>query len=161
MHVFVSHDSHDDAFAEELRQNLTKLGLKVWNPSVELFPGSNWLLETGRALERADAVVFVVSPHSARSRWSHFEMQYALTRKRLQDRVIPVVLGQRAHVPWIMRGFSISGVNRDASEIAQTIATRLMKKPGLSREARSSRKAPKSKLARVPSRRSAKSARSR
>jgi len=93
MHVFVSYDSHDEAFADELRKNLKKLGIRVWNPTVELLPGSNWLLETGRALERADAIVFLVSSHSARSRWTRYEMQYALTQRRFEDRVIPVVLG--------------------------------------------------------------------
>jgi len=127
MRVFLSYDSRDEKFAEELRQQLGKLGMNVWNPADELYPGDNWLLETGKALERADAVVFLLSPAYSRSKWTRFELQYVLTQKHLAFRVVPVVLGKQARVPWSMRAFSIRPEKQDAAEVAKTIAERLKK----------------------------------
>src|SRR5258706_15733417 len=67
MKVYISHGDRNQKFADALRDRLTALGLDVWNPKRELYPGSNWMLEAGRALERADGVVFLFSPDVAHS----------------------------------------------------------------------------------------------
>jgi hypothetical protein len=144
MRVFVSYDTRDESFATDLRKRLGELGMKVWNPADELYPGSNWLLETGKALERADAVVFLLSSKFSRSKWTQFEMQYVLTRPLLADRVFPVILDSRARVPWSMRRFSIHAEEHDAAKVAGTIGERLKKSAPLrlttSRRVRSSAK---------------------
>lgn len=125
MHVFLSYDSHDEAFANILRRKLEDLGVNVWNPATELLPGSNWLLETGKALERAKAVIFLVTPHSVSSKlWRH-EVQYALSHIRFKDRVFPISIGQGHDVPWAIRPMTIPAKKEDASKIAKTIAERL------------------------------------
>lgn len=125
MHVFLSYDSHDEAFAEGLRRKLEELGVNVWNPAIEILPGSNWLLETGRALERANAVIFLVTAHSVKSKlWRH-EVQYALGHIRFEDRVFPISIGRVYDVPWAIRPITMPAGKRDAPKIAETIAERL------------------------------------
>ena len=146
MHVFLSYDSHDEAFAEGLRRKLEALGINVWNPAIEILPGSNWLLETGKALESANAVIFLVTPHSVKSKlWRH-EVQYALGHIRFEDRVFPISIGRVYDVPWAIRPITMAAGKRDAPKIAETIAERL--KPSSRLEARQKRKAAKSQ--RVP-----------
>jgi hypothetical protein len=128
MRIFLSYEERDERFADALRSQLDDLGVNVWNPSDELFPGSNWLLETGRALERADGIVMLLSSNT-RSRWSQLEMEYVLTQRRYKRRVIPVLLKKTARIPWILRQFAIDGTSGDAAKTAQKIAQILLPKP--------------------------------
>jgi hypothetical protein len=125
MHVFLSYDSHDEAFANVLRRKLDELGVNVWNPTIEILPGSNWALETGKALERAKAVIFIVTPHSVSSKaWRH-EVQFALGNGRFENRVFPISIGRVPYVPWAIRSITIRAGKKDAPKVAETIAKRL------------------------------------
>jgi len=135
MRIFLSYNDRDEQFASELRAELGRLGVNVWNPSDELFPGSNWLLETGRALERADGIVMLLSSNT-RSRWSQFEMEYVLTQRRYERRVIPVLLKKTARIPWILRQFVINGTSGDAAKVAREIAQVLLPKKSAQVKAR-------------------------
>ena len=125
MHVFLSYDSHDEAFASVLRRKLDDLGVEVWNPATEVLPGSNWLLETGKALEEATAVIFLVSRHSVNSKWWRQEVQFALGHGPFENRVFPISIGRVPYVPWALRSITIRAGKDDASTIAETIAKRL------------------------------------
>jgi len=84
MRVFLSYGQHDEPFALSLLDNLTQRGIDVWNPRLQLMPGSNWLLETGLALEKADGVVFLFSKESAQSPWSRKEVEYLITQQKFE-----------------------------------------------------------------------------
>lgn len=152
MHVFLSYDSHDEGFAELLRRKLDDLGVEVWNPATELLPGSNWLLETGKALERAKAVIFLVTPHSVSSKLWRYEVQYALGHGRFENRVFPISIGRVQDVPWAIRSITIPAGKEDAPKIAETIAERLkirsQKTPDRVPVKGTQRKKPKFQLAR-------------
>ncbi len=80
----------DLEFASALRAELVKRGFEVWNPERDLAPGGNWLKESGRALERADGIVFLLSDRALESPAIQKEIDYALTTGSDRE-------GRRAH----------------------------------------------------------------
>jgi hypothetical protein len=76
MRVYLSYDLSDREFVAQVRERLIAGGVDVWNPETKLQPGSNWLKETGRALERADAIVFILSRRALRSPYMQKEIDY-------------------------------------------------------------------------------------
>ncbi len=98
MKFFLSFNEKDAAFADELRESLARRGLDVWNPRL-LYPGSNWLLETGRALEQSEAVIFVVSKNTVDSLSLRAEVQFVIGRLKYENRVFVVMLQQKMKIP--------------------------------------------------------------
>jgi hypothetical protein len=125
MRTFLSYDSRDAQIAEQLFPRLVAQKLDVWDPAREIYPGSNWLLEAGRAFERADAVIFLISEHSVDTPALRSEVQYAITNLRFQDRVVPVILSRDVkNIPWILQKMDvIDAVDRDMDRVAKSIAT--------------------------------------
>ena len=125
MRVYLSYDESDSKFAAELRNRLIDVGFEVWNPQTELAPGSNWLKETGRALERANAIVFVLSKRAVRSSSIQREIDHALTSKRFANRVFPVVIDDDVEVPWILRELGLIKAGGSAETVANRISRSL------------------------------------
>ena len=57
MQVFISHATADRPVAEDLMAEFEKAGIKAWDPYRSLYPGDNWALEIGKALESSDVMV--------------------------------------------------------------------------------------------------------
>jgi hypothetical protein len=125
MRLFLSYDSRDSQFAEELLPRLLAQKLEVWDPARELYPGSNWLLEAGRAFERADAVIFLISEHSVDTPALRREVQYAISNLRFKDRVVPVILSRgMKNIPWILEKMTvIDATDHDMDRVAKLVAT--------------------------------------
>ncbi|MGA6220906.1 KGGVGR-motif variant AAA ATPase, partial [Streptomyces umbrinus] len=96
--VFVSYTFADREWAVALAENLHLLGLDVWLDQVEVVGGQRLLSRLMDGLARADAVVIVMSPHSAASGWANDESAAAVTTT---ERVIPVLLGDVDLPPFI------------------------------------------------------------
>jgi hypothetical protein len=126
MRVFISHAFEDKNAASRIGAVLEQKGFDVWDPERQLLPGSNWLKETGRALEKADAVVFLLSPESSRSAL-RYEVEYVIGRPKYENRVIPVRLSREGgKFPWILGKLSVIDASNEALEkVAERIATRL------------------------------------
>ena len=108
MKVFMSHSDSDAMLAARVSDALENNGLEVWDPDRELFPGDNWAAEVARALEESDAMVVLLTPATAGSRWVKRDIEYALGAKNFSNRLIPVVVGDRDQfptneMPWIVR----------------------------------------------------------
>ena len=108
MKVFVSHSHADAELAAQVSTALRNEGLEVWDPDLNLLPGDNWAAEIARALEESDAMVVLLTPSAISSSWVRREMEYALGAKRYSNRLIPVLVGDRASIPvqdipWIVR----------------------------------------------------------
>lgn len=67
---------------------LVAQGLRVWDSEREIRPGDNWVEAVEGALRNSRAVLLVVTPESAGSRWQAAEMGAALAMQKL---VIPVI----------------------------------------------------------------------
>jgi hypothetical protein len=129
MNVFLSYTEADAKWAGQLRAALASAGYEVWNPAADLEPGHNWHLEVGRALERSDAMVVLLSPSSVHSPSVVSEIEYALSDARFRGRLIPVLVKPTADIPWILRRLPLVRATKDAAETAERIAVALGKSP--------------------------------
>jgi hypothetical protein len=100
--AFLSYAHEDGEVAAVLAKQLAKAKVQVWNPSQDVDPGENWSLKMGEALEKADVLIVLFSPNSAKSPWIRREVEYALTSPRLEGRLIVVEVKPTKHMPWIL-----------------------------------------------------------
>ena len=111
MKVFLSYSQSDKKWADYLRKSLPahfseSSGLneiELWDPAKELEPGANWRLESGKALQNADAMLVLLSPDSVKSEYVQSEIDYALASPQFRGRVISLLLKPTKDVPWILR----------------------------------------------------------
>lgn len=122
MKVFLSYSSEDREIAQELASKLSKAGLDTWDPAEALFPGDNWALRIGEALEESDAMVVLISPTSVKSEHVQHEIQYALGAARYKGRLIPVVVKPTKDMPWILKKFPTVQIGKDIVEAVRQIA---------------------------------------
>jgi hypothetical protein len=107
MQVFISHAAADRALAEGLIAEFEKAGIEVWDPYRSLFPGDNWALAVGKALEASAVMVVLLTPNARQSPTIGHEVQYALTSGNYGGRVVPVLVNMATfeagnEVPWIL-----------------------------------------------------------
>jgi len=105
MKVFVSYSAEDRKVAKELSSQLAEAGYEPWDRAEALFPGDNWALQNGKALQESDAMVVLISPKSMKSDWVRHEIEYALGSPRFKGRLIPVVVKPTKDMPWILERF--------------------------------------------------------
>lgn len=126
MKVFLSYVNSDREKAHRLAQQLERHGLSIWLADQELMPGENWALRIGEALDKADALVVLITPESMRSDEVRREIDYALASDRFAGRVFPVVAGKTDDIPWILRHLKLldlkrRGMTGTAQAIAETL----------------------------------------
>jgi hypothetical protein len=102
MSIFVSYAHQDQKWAKSLISMLVEKGVDVWDAPSKLAPGDNWPLEVGKALERAEAMIVLVSPAATRSQDVQREIGYALSSERFHDRLIPIIVKPTEKIPWIL-----------------------------------------------------------
>ncbi len=105
--VFISHSHSDSPLAARVSKALRRAGLQGWDPEVNVIPGDNWAALVGRALEESDAMVVLLTPDAISSPHVKADMAYALGSKSYKNRLIPVAVGGREHlpkneIPWIV-----------------------------------------------------------
>jgi hypothetical protein len=125
MQVFFSYAAADRELASDLAAGLKKEGYEVWLADDRLYPGDNWSLAIGRALEESDAMVVLLSPEAARAESVQREIDYALVSLNYKNKVIPVVVRPTRDYPWILDRFPMIRVGRSPSETAKRIAAAL------------------------------------
>jgi TIR domain len=89
--VFLSHASQDHAKATRLRDVLVSQGVSVWFSPHHLQGADQWIDEIGKALDRCDWFMVLLTPHAVRSMWVQREFKYALIEKRFHGRIIPLL----------------------------------------------------------------------
>jgi len=102
MQVFISHASRDQRLARQLADRLDKAGVKVYPGAEDIEPGENWAKQVGLALEQSDVMVVLFTPNAASSDFVQKDVEYALSSKSYQGRVIPVLVQPGAKMPWIL-----------------------------------------------------------
>ena len=105
--LFVSHSSEDDESAARVARRLEDAGFRAlfldFDPEAGIPAGRDWERELYRRLGQADAVVFLASPASARSRWCFAELALA---RAWRVPVFPVLVDGPRHslladVQWV------------------------------------------------------------
>lgn len=128
MKVFLSYARHDRDLAAKVVSQLELKGHKVWDPERELLPGDEWTGYLKKALADSEAMVVLLSPESAESRWVSYELEYALSAKHLSGRLIPVLTRPTKNMPWILRELQMIQGSDDPADISRQIVKRLAMK---------------------------------
>jgi hypothetical protein len=90
--LFLSHSVADRDFVETLANALRRHGVPVWYSEKNLIGAQQWHDEIGAALRRCDWFAVVLSPSSVDSMWVKRELMKAFQPRRLENRIIPIVL---------------------------------------------------------------------
>jgi TIR domain len=122
MKVFLSYSKDDGEVAKALATRLTVAGLELWDPAEALFPGDNWALRIGQALQESDAMIVLVSPNSMKSEAVRQEIEYALGSARYKGRLLPVIIKPAKEMPWILKRFPAVRIGPDFEEAVRQIA---------------------------------------
>ena len=122
MKVFLSYARPDREVAKELASHLKEAGHNVWFADGALFPGENWALGVGKALNDSEAMVVLLSPQAMKSEWVRKDIEFALGAQQYQGRLIPVIVKPTADIPWILRKFPLVRLNKGLGEASREIA---------------------------------------
>jgi WD40 repeat protein len=118
----------DTAFVDQLEQDLTARGLRVWVDREKIEAASDWAQRIDRGINASKAFVFVITPESARSMECLHELDQAVELHKL---IVPVVLREvadRHELPdtltrpnWVMFT-SGSDTNRAIDQLTEALA---------------------------------------
>ena len=86
--IFVSYAQEDKDFVQSLSSALKQRKRETWVDWEGIQPTDKWHQEIFRAIEHADAVLFVLSTHSASSNFCREELTHAFNNNK---RIIPIV----------------------------------------------------------------------
>ena len=120
--VFISHAQSDAKLANEISRYLQAQGFRVFDPAVELLPGDNGHLETGKALEASQAMVVLISPEAVNSPWVQGDIGYALGAQQFAGRLISVEVEPTEGVPWILRRLKWIRIEDDPAKVGPEVA---------------------------------------
>lgn len=89
--VFLSHSSRNGRFVNKLANVLREHGVAVWYSEKHIAGAQQWHDEIGKALERCNWFLLILSPSAANSRWVKRELLYALNELRYDERIVPLL----------------------------------------------------------------------
>lgn len=125
MKVFLSHAREDATVADVLRAGLAKAGFEVWPDAQQLMPGDNWALELGKTLQKAEAMVVLLSPAALTSPYVQREIEYALGDQRFKGRLVPVVVRSVKEIPWILEKLDVLRIESDPERESRRVVEAL------------------------------------
>jgi hypothetical protein len=86
--IFISYAREDKEFVERLHEAFKSEGRQTWIDWEGIAPSAEWFQELLRAIERADAIIIVLTPHSAASKICSDEISHAVKHNK---RLIPIL----------------------------------------------------------------------
>ena len=89
--VFVSHSHLDVKRAERLVSELDRHGVRAFFSRRSIRGGQQWHDEIGKALQRCAWFALILSPASVRSMWVKRELIYALSQRRYEAKIAPLL----------------------------------------------------------------------
>lgn len=89
--IFFSHSGENDAFAQALAARLRSADLKIWYFERHIRAAAEWNHEIGKALERCNWFLLLISPAALKSHWVYQEYTYAQSEKRFRGRIVPLI----------------------------------------------------------------------
>lgn len=107
MKVFISHSNDDAQVAKKIRNYLVHKGIDVFDDKADISMGSNLISSINEAINTSDAVLFIISRNSEKSRWVHQEMSLAVSNrlKGKPVKLIPVVIERNSEIPFFLKDY--------------------------------------------------------
>ncbi|MES3008542.1 MAG: toll/interleukin-1 receptor domain-containing protein [Pseudomonadota bacterium] len=107
MKVFISHTSEDSQIANNIRNYLAHRDIEVFDDKTDISMGSNLASSINEAIGSSDAVLFVISKNTDKSRWIHQEMSIALNNKLKgkEVKLIPIVVEKNTEIPFFLKDY--------------------------------------------------------
>jgi hypothetical protein len=126
MKIYISCSNEDRDLAGELAGQLSQAGFDVWNPAEEIEPGDNWARKIGQALDECDLMVALVTRGALGSGALRADIQYALTSRNYERRLIPVLVGfvsfvAGKDVPWILLKMEPVHIPSDSDDFTEVV----------------------------------------
>ena len=90
--VFLSHSSQNIEIAMEVAGTIQNQGVPLWFSDENILTAQDWLDAIGKALERCDWFMVLLSPASVISRWVRLEYSYAIRHNQYIDHIVPVII---------------------------------------------------------------------
>ena len=112
MKVFITHSHGNRPLYRQVVRTLKQAGLDVWDDEYDTYPSDNWAKVTGKALQKSDAMVVLITPDALDSVIVHRDVSFALSNIQFEYRVIPVLVGVEQSVAaksfsWIIRNLEL------------------------------------------------------
>ena len=89
--VFLSHSSKDRDFIVRLVRVFKHHKIHYWYSATHISGAKQWHDEIGRALNRCDWFLIVLTPNAVRSHWVKRELLFALNEARYNERIVPLL----------------------------------------------------------------------
>lgn len=89
--IFLSHSSKDRDFVLRLARVLKEHKIRYWYSATHISGAKQWHDEIGRALNRCDWFLVVLTPNAVRSQWVKRELLFVLNEVRYNERIIPLL----------------------------------------------------------------------
>lgn len=90
--VFLSHASADRPYVDAIAATLRAHGIRVWYSTIHIKGAQQWHDDIGRALNRCDWFLLLLSKAAVKSSWVKRELLFALNAKRYEERIVPVAI---------------------------------------------------------------------
>lgn len=88
-YIFISYSRHDSKFVDRLSVDLRDNGLQVWIDTENIAPGTPWQEEIEKGINGSNALIFIISRHSIKSKWMLHEL-VAYTAKN--KNIFPLII---------------------------------------------------------------------
>jgi len=97
--IFISYSRKNKLFVRKLNKAVDESGIESWVDWEGIPPSSDWMVEITAAIEASDALVFVISPDSLKSKICMDELELGI---KYNKKIIPVLYadpdkGQKMH----------------------------------------------------------------
>ncbi len=114
--VFISYARDDAPIARRIANDLRALGTTIWLDQESISYGQDLRKAIYEGIERADAILVLISPASLRSKWVEAEWQIALAQQN--KRVLPALVGGATFTDLPLPLSNVQGVdlNKDYEE---------------------------------------------
>jgi TIR domain len=107
--VFLSHSDKDRAFAQKIVTKLRQHRIPVWFSKTKIIGAQAWHDEIGKALNRCNWFVIILSPDAVKSVWVKNELLFALDHHRYKRRIVPLLYRRCKfeRLSWTLPSFQI------------------------------------------------------
>lgn len=107
MKVFISHASEDTQIAQKIRSYLANKDIDVFDDKTDISMGSNLASSINEAISSSDAILFVISKNTEKSRWVNQEISLAINNKlKGKDvKLIPIVAEKNSAIPFFLKDY--------------------------------------------------------